>query len=99
MDIPVVIEELPDHRYRARSGEPFGLSAESSTEGEALTSLERLMRDRLANGVKLTVVGLPAAEVNPWVQLAGMFQDDPQFDEFLEAMKEYRREVEAAEEP
>ena len=38
------------------------------------------------------------ADANPWVEYAGMFEDDPQFDEFLEAMKEYRQEVEAADE-
>lgn len=42
---------------------------------------------------------LPAqAEVKnlePWVNCAGMFKDDPLFDDFVEAMAAYRREVDA----
>ncbi|WP_199247789.1 hypothetical protein [[Phormidium] sp. ETS-05] len=42
---------------------------------------------------------LPAqAEVEhlePWVNFAGMFKDDPLFDDFVEAMAAYRREVDA----
>jgi hypothetical protein len=30
---------------------------------------------------------------NPWVQGAGMFRDDPLFDQWQAAIAEYRREV------
>jgi hypothetical protein len=30
---------------------------------------------------------------HPWLELAGMFKDDPFFDEFIEAMENYRKEV------
>jgi hypothetical protein len=30
---------------------------------------------------------------NPWVKYAGMFQDDPQFDEFLAEINSYRQEL------
>lgn len=32
---------------------------------------------------------------NPWVKFAGMFKDDPLFDEFIEEMTAYRRELDA----
>ncbi|KKD37079.1 hypothetical protein WN50_16370 [Limnoraphis robusta CS-951] len=32
---------------------------------------------------------------NPWVKFAGMFKDDPLFDEFVEEMAAYRRELDA----
>ena len=32
---------------------------------------------------------------DPWVKLAGMFKDDPLFDEFVEDMAAYRRELDA----
>lgn len=32
---------------------------------------------------------------NPWVKFAGMFKDDPLFDDFLEDMAAYRRELDA----
>ncbi|HIK11108.1 MAG TPA: hypothetical protein IGS52_12695 [Oscillatoriaceae cyanobacterium M33_DOE_052] len=40
----------------------------------------------------------PQAEVensHPWVKFAGMFKDDPLFDDFVENMAAYRRELEA----
>ena len=42
--------------------------------------------------------GEPAAVVspqrtNPWLSGAGMFRDDPLFDEWQQAIAEYRREV------
>jgi hypothetical protein len=30
---------------------------------------------------------------NPWIKYAGMFKDDPQFDEFLTEMEFYRQEL------
>jgi hypothetical protein len=32
---------------------------------------------------------------DPWVRFAGMFKDDPLFDEFVEDMAAYRRELDA----
>ncbi|NJO94130.1 MAG: hypothetical protein HC820_06820 [Hydrococcus sp. RM1_1_31] len=32
---------------------------------------------------------------DPWVEFAGMFEDDPLFDEFVEDMAAYRRELNA----
>ncbi len=30
---------------------------------------------------------------NPWIKYAGMFKDEPQFDEFLTEMESYRQEL------
>jgi hypothetical protein len=30
---------------------------------------------------------------NPWIKYAGMFKDDPQFDEFLTEMESYRQKL------
>jgi|GEM_PF-4503055 len=35
-------------------------------------------------------------ERNPWLASAGIFEDDPFFEEFLEEMAAYRCEVDAA---
>ncbi|NET15918.1 MAG: hypothetical protein F6K08_25390 [Okeania sp. SIO1H6] len=32
---------------------------------------------------------------NPWIKYAGMFKDDPQFDEFLGEMESYRQELDS----
>lgn len=91
MNIPVLVEELPDHRYRAKCGEPFGLTAEGATDIEALGNLKTLLHAKLANGGRLASVDLPTPEENPWIAGAGCLKDDPLFEEWQEAIRENRR--------
>src|SRR5438445_13707990 len=94
MNIPVLVEQLPDHRYRAKCGEPFVASAEGDTDTEAVGNLKTLLQAKLSNGTRLASVELPTPEENPWVAGAGCLKDDPLFDEWQEAMKENRRRME-----
>jgi hypothetical protein len=32
---------------------------------------------------------------NPWMKFAGIFKDDPQFDEFQQCIQDYRQEIDA----
>jgi predicted RNase H-like HicB family nuclease len=91
MNIPVLVERLPDNRYRAKSGEPFGLSAEGNSDTEAVSNLKQLLQTRLTKGTRLASVELAAPEENPWVAGAGCLKDDPLFDEWQEAIQENRR--------
>ena len=34
---------------------------------------------------------------HPWLEFAGIFKDDPSFDQFLQEMENYRQEVDAQE--
>ena len=43
-------------------------------------------------------VSKQAETKHPWMQFAGMFKDDPYWDEFQEAIAEYRREIDAEDE-
>lgn len=43
-------------------------------------------------------VSKEAETKHPWMEFAGMFKDDPYWDEFQEAIAEYRREVDAEDE-
>jgi hypothetical protein len=46
----------------------------------------------LSDGVEMVAAEVPApAMENPWVKYAGMFKDDPMFDEVLDIMKQNRR--------
>jgi predicted RNase H-like HicB family nuclease len=91
MNIPVLVEQLPDQRYRAKCGEPFVVSAEGMTDAEAVGNLKSLLHAKFSNGKRLASVDLPTPEENPWVAGAGCLRDDPLFDEFVETMKENRR--------
>lgn len=43
-------------------------------------------------------VSKQAETKHPWMKFAGMFKDDPYWDEFKEAIAEYRREIDAEDE-
>ncbi len=98
MQIPVVIEPVMGDGYRARTGEPVALMAEGTTPDEALQRLRELVQGRVANGVQIVPLDLPDLE-NPWVRYAGMFKDNPLFDEWQEAIAEYRRQRDAEDIP
>lgn len=92
MHIPVLIERLPGDGYRARGGEPFGITTEGATREEALHRLRETIAERLAADAELIQLDVPAAE-NPWLRLEGVYKDDPLFDEWQEAIAEYRRQA------
>jgi hypothetical protein len=90
MDIPVLIEPVAGNGYRAKSGGPLALTAEGATRDEALERLSELMR-RLPPGAEMRAVEIPTP--NPWIEFAGMFKDDPYFDEWQAAIAENRRKA------
>jgi hypothetical protein len=91
MQILVLIEPLAGNGFRATAGEPFAMSAEGMTGEEALNCLRELMQDRLKTGASIASLEVPPP--NPWLAGRGMFRDDPMFDKWQEAIREYRRKV------
>ncbi len=92
MEIPILVEPIANNGYQARTGEPLALTAEGTTREEAVQKLRELLATRLQNGAELRA--LRVADANPWVEFAGMFKDDPYFDEWQEAIAETRRKDE-----
>jgi hypothetical protein len=91
IEIPVLIESVAGNGYRAR--EPFGLAAEGATPEEATRKLQEQMTIRVAAGAQIVPLSsLPAQ--HPWAPFAGMFKDDPLFDEWQQAIAEYRQQIE-----
>jgi hypothetical protein len=96
MDIPVLIEPVAGNWYRAKCGEPLALTAEGATRDEALMKLRRLVEQRMAAGAEVAALSVPEKNAgNPWVEFAGMFKDDPYFDEWQEAIAENRRRADS----
>jgi predicted RNase H-like HicB family nuclease len=96
MEIPVLIEPVAGNGFRAKSGEPLAFTAEGATRDEALKKLHELVQERLQTGAEVTPLGVPwVAAPNPWAEFAGMFKDDPYFDEVVEIMAENRRKMDA----
>lgn len=61
----------------------------------ALAQLQERLEMHLANAEIVSLsVKLPSTEQNnPWLAMAGVFKDDPQFEQMLEAIENYRQEI------
>lgn len=92
MGIQVLIERVGKGRFRATSGEPSPASVEGRTRDAALAKLKKEVSKRLRNGAELVSVdvGTPGRP-HPLAEFAGMFKDDPLFDEVVKHMAENRR--------
>ena len=65
------------------------------TRSRAISNLQELVNSQLAEAEVATVELKSNLSDSPWVRCAGMFKDDPQFDEVLAYIEEYRRELDA----
>ncbi|MEA5625252.1 hypothetical protein [Nostoc sp. UHCC 0251] len=93
LNYDVLIENQPDGGVSATVlGLPdfkgFGV-----TKKEALEKLIKLLQEREPEIVTLEIE--PPQTEHPWMKFAGMFKDDPQFDEMLAYIEADRRELDA----
>jgi hypothetical protein len=94
MIIPILIEPVAGIGFRSRGGEPFALAAEGTTRAEVVAKLREQLQARLRGGAELLSLDVPSpTESNPWVDGAGMFKDDPYFEEWQRAIAENRRKM------
>lgn len=90
MEIPVLVEPITGG-YRAKAGEPLALVAEGATADEAISALQALIANRLANGARIVSITVP--EEHPWLKFAGTLKDDPFLEDFKQAIADRRREM------
>lgn len=96
MEIPVLVERVAGNGFVAKMGEPFSITAIGADRTEALRNLQSVVLQRLQNGATIELLHVDgASESNPWVQNAGIFKDNPMFDEVLAIMAENRRKDDA----
>lgn len=71
------------------------LQIEASDRTTALTLLQQSIEAYLASAEIVTLsVKLPSIQQkNPWLAMAGVFKDDPQFEQMLQAIENYRHEL------
>jgi len=63
-----------------------------------LTSFENLSQEEktlLYEKIQQTSSEKTTDSENPWIKLAGKYENDPQYDEVLEYIKQYRCEIDA----
>lgn len=58
MHLLILIEPIEGGRFRAKAGEPFGVSAEGKTAEEATQHLKTILRERLQTGSRLALLDL-----------------------------------------
>ena len=96
-----VLLEHTEGLVRVTSGPPVEIVAEGETEEEALTRLQEAVRARLQGGARLIDVPLGSefGSANPWLDIAGIFSDDTQYDEWQQAIRENRLRRDAEDGP
>ncbi len=92
MQIPVLIEPINGNGYRAKSGEPLALCVEAATREDAIAKFKKQVQSRLSKGAEIVNLEV-TPEPHPLAEFAGMFKDDPYFEEVLEIMAENRRKM------
>jgi hypothetical protein len=91
MEIPVLIEQVVGNGYRASSGEPLAFTVEASTRDAALQNLKGLIDRKLGNRSEMVLLSI-ASGAN---SAAGIHDaNDPEVKAWIQAMAEYRDEVE-----
>jgi hypothetical protein len=95
----VVVRPDPPGQYTAQVVAFPQIRATASTEQGALEEVQGRLAEWLATArwVQVKVPTPPTA--NPALEFAGHMKDDPLFDEFLEEIERYRREVDERECP
>ena len=92
MQITVLLEPMNGQGFRATGCEPFAFAAEGATREEALNRLKSQVQARLSGGAEVVALDV-APQEHPLMKFAGMFKDDPFFDEWQQAIAEYRDKI------
>ncbi|PMB25548.1 type II toxin-antitoxin system HicB family antitoxin [Fischerella thermalis] len=91
----VLLESESDGRFSAMVLGLTDCKSSGKTENEALENLQQLLQKRLQNSRIVTLeINSPQID-NPWLKVAGMYNDNPLFDEVLADIEAERRKLDA----
>jgi hypothetical protein len=98
MHVLILIEPIEGDRFRAKAGEPFGLSAEGKTAEEAAIQLETILRGRLHGGSRLALLDLGngSSPAPALLHLEPLPDDDWFFQTMRDAIVENRQREDEA---
>lgn len=94
----VGIKRLKNGKYQTFVLNYPNLKASANSKDEALQKLSSRLQDFLKDTEIVNLEIEISQPEHPWMKFSGMFKDDPQFDEFLQAIQDYRNEIDAEEE-
>jgi hypothetical protein len=92
MHITVLLEPTEGQKYRASSGLPLRAEAEGASREEALGKLREQIEHKIRSGVEILTLEVGTLE-HPWIRFAGTLKDEPLFEEWDQAMAQYRASI------
>ncbi|NJN92147.1 MAG: type II toxin-antitoxin system HicB family antitoxin [Leptolyngbyaceae cyanobacterium SL_5_14] len=105
---PVLVEQQAEKGWVAQVMGWTECRAEGSSRETAIAALQQILSDRLAAAEVIyvdlpiqadlpTQVTPPIQETeHPWMKHAGMYENDPLFEQVLDEIEAYRRELDAS---
>lgn len=102
MQYQVLVQNPAERHFVASVLGLSGIMADGATEKEAINKIKTALKTQLATAkiVTVDIDSEPAqSETDPWVRHAGIFAEDPTFDEFLKEMAAFRQQIDAETNP
>lgn len=94
----VGLKQLKNGNYQTFVLDIPSLKASATSKEEAIEKLSQRLQDFLKDTEIVNLeIEIPHPE-HPWMKFAGMFENDPLFEKVLEAIQDYRNEIDAEEE-
>lgn len=85
----VQIREEPEGQFTAALLGAPDIQATAATREEAAEQVHALLETHMNQG---SIVAIEMPRQHPLMQLAGIYKDDPSFDDFLEEIRKFREE-------
>lgn len=93
MTLNILVQPQPENGFLAKVLSWPEISVAGKTKEEALHRIKAELDLKLAGGEIVRLNYQPQADTHPWMKFAGMWKEDPTFDDFLEEIRVYREEL------
>jgi hypothetical protein len=91
----IAVEQQPNGQWLAQVIGWADCQAEAASREAAIARIKQTLNDRLTS-MDVVFIDLPTPQTeDSWMKHAGMFKDEPLFDQVLEEIATYRRELDA----
>lgn len=98
MQYQVFVQNLSEQKFLASVVGISNLTAEGTTEEEAVSNVKYILESQLSSGKFINIdvnVELHPPQTTSQMRYAGIFADDPTFDDFMEKLALIRQESNA----